>query len=141
MFQFVYLIYVSTLCFNLYFNSMFQSMFQLYVSIYVSIISIDTKRRILFYNYKSISRISFTSVKFYQCFRRNNYGLGSLVAIYMCQVRLPPDRTITRKIKQTHPSYILHKKVYMQRQTMQVNIYIQGCDLQSVAKYICCSMQ
>ena len=37
-------------------------MFQLHVSIYVSIITIDTKGIILFYNYKLISRLGFTSV-------------------------------------------------------------------------------
>ena len=37
-------------------------MFQLHVSIYVSIISIGAKEIILFYNYKFVSRVDFTSV-------------------------------------------------------------------------------
>ena len=48
---------------------MFQSIFQcvlidvsIHVSIYVSIIIIDTKGIILFYNYKFVSRVDFTSV-------------------------------------------------------------------------------
>ena len=75
-------------------------MFQLHVSIYVSIISIDTKRIILFHNYKFVSRVSFISVllKFYQCFRRNNYWLGSLGVVYIYYIKFPLGRTITRKI-------------------------------------------
>jgi len=42
-------------------------MIQLHVSIYALIISIGTKRIILFHNYKFVSRVGFTSdlLKFY----------------------------------------------------------------------------
>ena len=82
-------------------------MFQLHVSIYVSIISFDSKRIILFHNYKLVSRISFTSglLKFYQCFRKNNYWVGILGAIYIYQIKFPLDRTITRRKIKTNTHF------------------------------------
>ena len=59
-------------------------MFHDHGSIYVSIIHISTKVIIRCHKYKFIARVRFTSIllKFYYCFRKNNYQLGILAAVY-----------------------------------------------------------
>ena len=69
---------------------------------HASIIKLSTKV-ILIHNYKFISGVGFTSVllKFTSIFRKNNYWLGILVAVYIYQPKLllvGTIRTIIRRI-------------------------------------------